>query len=123
MVLIYITNVIFEGHTPANYNLEVVNEAGNDILRLSIVNALGVDDENLTTSTLKVVPNPSQDSFLLQTKSTINKIQMFDVLGREVTNKLHVTPVTNGYQFASEQLATGVYVLKADNNSVRVIIK
>jgi len=116
-------NIIFEGYTPANYTLNIVQSGGKDVLRLMITSPSAIDDLTFNTQKLKAIPNPSSSTFLLETKMAIHSFKMFDIIGRDVTNNINIKTLQHAYQFNTEQLSAGIYLLHADNQKIKIIIE
>jgi len=116
-----IGSILFEGYTPTKYSLEVADVSGKQVLRLTIGDALGIDSEE--SIGLRVFPNPSKGSFLLETDKKIQSIEMFNMQGESVTGKLNIIRIGKGYQISTENIAPGVYIMKADNIPSRIVIK
>jgi len=71
-----------------------------------------------STSSLKAYPNPTQGQVTLSNDERLStgKIQVFDIFGRLV-----MQPYTNPFDMS--HLTEGVYVIKVDGETVRVIVK
>ena len=116
--------LLFEGFTPDNYTLEVVNVFGGQALRLSITSpALDVNTFLFENKKNEISPNPSNDFFELYIDHPISKIQMFDILGKNITQKVTITSTDYGYIFYTSALKPGLYLLTTDNKTVKVVIK
>jgi len=117
--------VIFKGLAvqPEDYTLEIVEKSSNvKALRLKIKSALAIDDE-INFSRLKVSPNPSQGSFFIESDNEIENIRMFDMQGRDITSCLNIIRIDRGYNVKTNNIKSGLYIIKANNFSTRVVIK
>jgi len=114
--------VLFEGFTPTGYTLEIVDVSGSQVVRLSITSTSGLEQFSLPAGNVKISPNPAQDYFELHANFLVQDIQLFDILGIEVTKNSVMTPTSYGYYFNSESLNPGLHILKANNQFIRIII-
>jgi hypothetical protein len=112
--------VLFEGFSPENYTLEVVNVDAGQAVRLSITSPVSIN--NFIANTIKVSPNPAQKWFDLYADFEVQNIQIFDLFGKELTKHCTITPRGYGYRVNTESLKSGMYILKADNKTIRVVI-
>lgn len=69
-----------------------------------------------------VTPNPVQDWFFLQTEQKISNIYLFDELGREVSSQCVIDSTESGFHFHTEQLPSGIYFLKVDQEVLRIVV-
>lgn len=203
--------VLFEGFTPTNYSLEIVNMAGSQVLRLAILTTLPVEllsfeakkkgtsaylkwvttsEENndffgierkgstgyweeigsvdgrgnsatiihydfidekplagdnyyrlrqqdfggafsysdiemvsFSEHTLTISPNPSKGWFVVHTKLTSPKPQLFDSMGNEVTHQCSISLTDYGYKFITKGLLSGIYFVKVGEEFVRVVVR
>lgn len=76
-----------------------------------------------TKGTIEISPNPAKDWFVLTTDTQLHEIHLFDGQGREVTRQCIIEQVSNGYHFLTKELGPGVYFLKVDKETIRVVIK
>ncbi len=63
-----------------------------------------------STETIKIYPNPSKNSFNIQSKTIISKISLYDVTGKEIIKEKEIN--TYNYQVNIENKQKGVYFLK-----------
>ncbi|MGO3181454.1 MAG: T9SS type A sorting domain-containing protein [Aequorivita sp.] len=66
---------------------------------------LGVED--LQQAEIVLFPNPTSDKIFVETNSQIEKIQVFDLMGREV---LDVSPLAEKTELNLSHLTTGIYM-------------
>lgn len=75
---------------------------------------------NPTSNYLRVYPNPIDVQTIIELSENINKVELYDVTGRMLVSK-----VLNGNMFLigelTPSLQKGVYILKVNNQSVRII--
>ncbi|MCF6279429.1 MAG: T9SS type A sorting domain-containing protein [Flavobacteriaceae bacterium] len=72
---------------------------------------LSIDRDTLITNTISIYPNPATDIININSTIEINKIQLFDLLGKQVIS----TRETD--QIEISHLPIGVYLLKAFSES------
>ena len=87
---------------------------------LLVKSTLGIDDEILAEG-LSVYPNPAINSFTINSKLPIEKVEIFSVLGKKITEIN-----TNFKSISTENLARGIYMVKVYSEkgvAVRKIIK
>lgn len=116
-------NVLFKGFTPNNYTLTIENVTGGQVLRLAITTTLGSNSVFVDTAeSSKIYPNPAKKEFNFRTNQPIQNIQLFNILGKEVTQKTTITNTKSGYHFNTMLLEPGIYLLKADHEFSKLII-
>jgi hypothetical protein len=69
-----------------------------------------------TTGSLKAYPNPTPGLITISNEPAMDKIQVFDLYGRLV-----LQPYTNPFDMSA--LPEGVYVIKVNDKTVRVVVK
>jgi len=89
---------------------------GNGTLNFYTGNIPGMESFNLETlsvptqvlneSTISVYPNPASDYLYVSTKNQIISVEMFDILGKKVSQ------VLNGNQIPVSNLQSGIYLVK-----------
>lgn len=67
---------------------------------------LSVDDFTLDDSTIQIYPNPASDYINISTTSTIQSVEMFDVLGKKVKY------LKNSNKVDARSLQSGIYIVK-----------
>jgi len=88
------------------------NVVGNISLSEGFVNSnivsetLGVDDANFLEDQISIFPNPATEIINISSTLTIEKVQLFDVLGKKILTTKEIT------QIQIDHLTTGVYLLK-----------
>ncbi|WP_445737575.1 T9SS type A sorting domain-containing protein [Mariniflexile sp.] len=87
----------------------------------SVADPFSLSSEAFSKQDFKVYPNPASSVINISSQTPIKKVEMFDVLGKKVLSS------SEEKQINTENLKSGVYVLKAFSNSQsatkRVIIK
>ncbi|TDP57577.1 T9SS type A sorting domain-containing protein [Flavobacterium dankookense] len=99
------------------YDVTFERDTGN----YQFVNSLSVNESAIKN--LKVYPNPSSTDWTITHTATIDRIQLFDVTGKELQS---FTPIANDFAISSNGLSQGVYFLKISSGldfSVQKIIK
>ncbi len=87
----------------------------------SLSNTLGVNEVVINEKNILVYPNPTSDFIYLKTSLLIEKVELYDALGKSVlkTKNINKIPVNN--------LSKGVYLLKiySENKSIskKIIIE
>ena len=73
-----------------------------------------VGTEDLQTTKMRIYPNPVQDVLTIDSKATIQKIEVYDVSGRLVSTK------TNSKFIQLNHLPKGNYIVKTTTNKGEV---
>jgi hypothetical protein len=74
---------------------------------------LGV--KNFTLSNIAMYPNPVSNELTIEAKNTIQKVEVFNLLGQQV---LSINPKTNSAKIQTSSLSKGVYVITATIDDV-----
>ncbi len=123
---------IFEGYTPTNYTVNIVNlPNGKQAVRLEILSGtkanLGSSDDQLDLNTAiteaKVFPNPSHGKFTLQLNEVPNEINIYDNIGRKITDQVSINGLGKVYEFDTKSQSLGLYFIKTDKETIRVMIE
>lgn len=78
--------------------------------------------ETTQNQSLSVYPNPASDEVILTGQvSEIKQIKVMDLTGRDVTNQVQLTPITNEkVRIDLSSLNIGLFMIQTANESVRV---
>lgn len=71
--------------------------------------------------TLKIAPNPVSAVASVSSEGFIEKVEVFDLLGKKVKS-FEVVPA-NDFSFDSSEMAPGIYLVKVNNRIVRKMVK
>ena len=81
----------------------------------NITSQLSVNNSDLSKT--YIYPNPTSDNLIVKTNETINKIKIFNILGKEITNFSF-----ENYKINVSYLSSGIYILKLSiNNKVKIL--
>ena len=86
--------------------------------RFGIRTELGVED--LQISEISVYPNPSKDQINVEANSIIERVQVYDLLGRSV---LEIAPMTTKTQLSLGHLKTGIYMAIISSEGKKTVKK
>src|SRR5690606_33846575 len=87
------------------YNVEVVF-GGNTYETIFGVNTnLGVED--LKATDISIYPNPASNALFVKANSVIEKVELFDLLGRKVSE---ISPDAENTEINISSLKTGMYI-------------
>ena len=75
---------------------------------------LSVANNNIEND-LKVFPNPTSDMLTIKTSYDIDKVELYDMLGKRVMKK------TNSSELNLNSLSDGIYLLEIYINNVRTV--
>ncbi len=114
--------VLFEGFTPANYTLEIINIEGRQALRLNIISSTSIEENSPIKQKLKIIPNPAKHQFELHSTKALKNIQLYNIAGKEVTKDIVIKPDNYAYLINVTLLKSGIYILQADNTCIKLII-
>ncbi len=108
-----------------DYTFWLNQTGGISEVELSFVvdQTLSVDDNQLTDSEVTIFPNPAQNTIQISSNHILQKIVLFDILGKEVKT---VENGTNTNNIDISQLTSGLYLAKitTQNGSItRRVIK
>ncbi|MFS4482732.1 BNR-4 repeat-containing protein [Hyunsoonleella sp. 2307UL5-6] len=86
---------------------------------ISSSQALSVDDRKLKTASIKIYPNPAEDSFMIsfQNITSIKRVEIYNILGKRVYQN---APSNSTLEVENTGFKSGVYLVKAfsDDNKV-----
>ena len=71
-----------------------------------VSSTLGVDDESFLEDEINIFPNPASEVINISSTLTIEKVQLFDVLGKKILTTKETAQIQIGH------LTAGVYLLK-----------
>jgi len=74
---------------------------------------------DISTESIKVIPNPSDDFIELSNNTTAETYTIFDMQGTKITS----SNITGSNQINIQQLTPGIYFLKLDNGNTLKFIK
>ncbi|MCK9164011.1 MAG: T9SS type A sorting domain-containing protein, partial [Bacteroidales bacterium] len=70
---------------------------------------IGIEDIDVDIVEAKVYPNPAIDKLNIESKEMIQRLEVYDALGRKVFSKI---PNQNNFSFDISNLERGIYILK-----------
>ncbi len=105
------------GLTPANCSSEPGTQLPNDTFDSSASTPVPLSVETFSFQNLKVYPNPASDVINITANQTIDKVVIYDLLGKLVLE----TSTTN--QIKISQLTQGVYLMKIHANNEAITKK
>jgi len=103
--------------TAGTYNITFERTSGN----YQFTNTLSTNENSIKN--LKIYPNPSTTDWTISHTDIIDRIQLFDVTGKELQS---FTPIATDFAIPSNGLSQGVYFLKISSGldfAVQKIIK
>lgn len=121
----YFYNQMIQGatnrkHTPSQdgcYSVEIKSNNGcTNISELVCVSNLSIEKEN----GVQIYPNPFKDKFKVESLDMINKIVIFDNLGRIIEK---YEPFKNEFDLNLEAFGSGVYFIQINDDKFKQIIK
>lgn len=68
-----------------------------------------------------VYPNPFNDFLIVKTDDSSQKVSLLDILGREIMNHIERINGVGSIQLNTAELDQGIYILKTENTSSKVI--
>ena len=71
--------------------------------------SIGIDDVQLDFVEAKVYPNPAIDYLSIETKEVVQRLEVYDALGRKA---MYRTPNQNNFSLDISNLEKGIYILK-----------
>lgn len=101
-----------EGFTPplgeGDYTIWLNQTGGPSEVQLSFVvdETLSIDDNDLTNNDITIFPNPSKDNIQISSSQPIQRVMLFDILGKEVksvkdANTIDISQLKNGLYLAT----------------------
>ncbi|MBS4041905.1 MAG: fibronectin type III domain-containing protein [Flavobacteriales bacterium] len=100
-----LSTVLVSGTT--YYAVNVVNNCASQPFAVTVTVTLGINNNNL--SLVKIYPNPTSDYLTIQHSVSIQKIELYNLLGQLVKE---VKVSSNIEQISLNQLSKGTYLLK-----------
>jgi len=92
----------------------------NDALQYILMSTLSVQDNNLNKR-ISVYPNPTEGVLYLDnSKAKTKLIRIYSILGREVM-KIELKPYQNKQLIDLTDLEKGIYLLKANNTTFKIV--
>ena len=76
-------------------------------------NSIGMDDIESDFVEAKVYPNPAIDYLSIETKEMVQRLEVYDALGRKA---IYRTPNQNNFSLDISNLEKGIYILKLQTN-------
>lgn len=76
-----------------------------------------ISDQYRLTEDIKVFPNPAIDYIQISNVSSVKKIVIFDIIGKEIKSFIHY----NNAQHDVSELKSGMYIIKMLNEKNKVI--
>jgi len=70
---------------------------------------IGVDNIELDIIEAKIYPNPAIDNLSIETKEVVQRLEVYDALGRKVVSKI---PNQNNFSIDISDFERGIYILK-----------
>lgn len=110
--------VLFEGHTPTEYSLEIADEGNGQVLRLTVGKAVGVNESSKKEPIINVTPNPFNNQLQIETPSASN-IQVHSVNGQEI--EFTALPHSKGFSISTQNWKSGIYLIDVDGEVVKVV--
>ena len=77
----------------------------------------GTAIENIESKNMHIYPNPVKDELFIQSATEINKIEIYDITGKQ----MFTGNLTNGKSINIAKLPAGIYILKLDNYSEKFV--
>ncbi len=75
--------------------------------------SIGMDDVEFNFVEAKVYPNPAIDYLSIETKEMVQRLEVYDALGRKAISK---APNQNNFSLDISNLEKGIYILKLQTN-------
>jgi hypothetical protein len=73
--------------------------------------------QNFNENTTKIIPNPAKNLLNIESKNNITSVQIFDMMGKEILNKISEKLTQNIQINLSEiQIPKGIYFIKLQSN-------
>ena len=87
-----------------------------NIAQTSIENTLGLDNFNLFNNTIKLFPNPVNDTFFLESKEVIKSIVIYNISGSQIQNVSYIGAKSK-IEISTKNLSQGTYFVKVSTDS------
>ncbi len=107
--------ILFEGHTPSEYELKIIDLEGYQVLRLGIgkVNSVKTLNENA----ISISPNPFANSISIN--HYLGEIEVFTLAGKQIS--CLTQKANNSTTINTSNWHKGVYIIKTKNQAFRVV--
>ena len=104
-----------------NFTVKTTNSVGSDTKTLNIfINGVGVVETHNCAS-LQVHPNPTTGQLTINNEQlTITNVEIYDIYGKKLSSH-HLIASSSNHLINISHLPTGVYFLKAGNETVKVV--
>lgn len=103
---------------PGDYTIWLNQTGAISVVTLNLVlgEVLSLEDNNLAT-TISLFPNPAQNNIQVSSEEPVNKIVLYNILGKEVkqvnnSNFMNITGMANGIYLAHITTASGIVTRK-----------
>ena len=118
--------ILYSESFPSTYNIVIATNSQNAISKGWYVlnrgfeymppttgtfdcSTIGVEDIDVDIVEAKIYPNPAIDRLNIDSKEKIQKLEVYDALGRKVVSKI---PKQNNFSLDISNLEQGIYILK-----------
>ncbi|MFV0598216.1 MAG: T9SS type A sorting domain-containing protein [Bacteroidales bacterium] len=118
--------VLYSESFPSSYNIVIATNSQNAISKGWYVlnrnfeimtpttgtfdcSTIGIEDIDVDIVEAKVYPNPAIDYLSIETKEVVQRLEVYDALGRKVVSKI---PNQNNFSIDISNLEQGIYILK-----------
>jgi len=96
----------------------VLYEMGTQIVNaICLPSSSNTAIENIESKNLQIYPNPVRDELFIQSETTIDKIEIYDITGKQMFTR----NLINGKSINVSELPAGIYILKTDNFSEKFV--
>lgn len=112
------SRILFKGHTPNEYSLDIVDEENGQVLRLSIGDAVGVKNTQSPTTTFSITPNPFRNSLQIEAAPS-SIIQVYKLNGQKIDFKRVIN--SKGISISTQNWKRGAYLIEVDGEVKKVV--
>ena len=106
---------IVAGFTDSTDGDVIGNQGGDDMWVVKLhPDSLSVED--VLVNQISIYPNPASDFIYIQTVDTIENIQVFDILGKQISISQPISEINSTKKLNLEQVRSGVYVIAITTN-------
>ncbi len=116
-------SIIFKGYTPNKYTLEFVDAGNKEVLRLTINPTSSIKKKNINNSKLILNPNPTNDYFKVIGQIDNQNLQIYNLVGQNMTSFVVVSNIPNGIKVNIENLTPGLYIVYLNELNYKLIIE
>jgi hypothetical protein len=123
---VFIENTVANGQYPFEFSSVVLSSSSNqnivsEALSIGYVNVVEtLNNDEYSSATLKIYPNPTQDFWHIESNHIINTIEVFDLIGRKVD---FLTPLDTETSISAQNLPSGLYFLVVNRDTTLRLIK